>query len=163
MGTDTRPDADPDLPDGEKGQNGQNAPSGQAGPRPMTEALRRIRLAARLQVDEPDVPLVWRGRTLAAQFEVAVPADAPAAPALGRLHFNDALLARSPVGHPAWRPGAQRLTTAAARRSRVRRSGLGWPWANRPTGRCSSTLAPTSTSGRPSPFTSPSARVSAAS
>ncbi|MFT3720564.1 TIR domain-containing protein [Pseudorhodoferax sp.] len=40
-----------------------------------------------LAVAEPDAVLLWRGRTSAAQFEVTVPADAAAGPALGRVRI----------------------------------------------------------------------------
>lgn len=41
-----------------------------------------------LRVDEPDAALVWTGATTAAQFEVAVPADAAAGPTIGRVRLS---------------------------------------------------------------------------
>ena len=39
-------------------------------------------------LDEPDAALIWRGTLAAAQFEVAVPADAPLGIAKGRIRFS---------------------------------------------------------------------------
>jgi hypothetical protein len=48
-----------------------------------------------LRVDEPDAAVVWTGNTTAAQFEVAVPADAEVGNTIGRLRLS---VAGVPIG-----------------------------------------------------------------
>jgi len=64
-----------------------------------------------LLVDEPDAALLWRGTLTSAQFEVAVPADAPLGVTIGRIRFS---IAGVPAGALGFQVTVAAVTTNEA-------------------------------------------------
>jgi hypothetical protein len=70
-----------------------------------------------LLVEEPDAALIWRGTLASAQFDVAVPADAPLGTSIGRIRFS---IAGVPAGTLRFQVTiAAAVTNEAARAAEV--------------------------------------------